>query len=151
MLLRLITRHDERFDILTRDIDLTKSPYCKICDRYEEKARAFYDRLGIASAIWAWRENEPPKNFEYIKPIEYLLEMDSQRIVAYVDAWSWEEYLVSGRLEKLRYATTPTSYQSTSILIAAPINKDEVLEFRRYRGSGRPDQNELVERGPFRQ
>jgi hypothetical protein len=122
-----------------------------VIDRYEEKVRAFYDRLGIASSLWAWRETEPPPNLEDIKPIEYLLEMGTQRIVAYVDAWSWEEYLGSSRLEKLRYSTTPISYQITSILIAAPIYKDEVMEYRRYRSLGRPDQYKLVERRPFRQ
>jgi len=47
------------------------------------------------------------------------------------------------------YATTPTKYEMTSILVATPIRKSEVKAFRRYRRTNGPDKYELVDEITF--
>ncbi len=129
MALRVTTRHDEKFDVLTEIIDPTKSPYAESVNDYVRKVKAFYAVLGVKCAIWtaAWQ----PEFFETDKPVEYLLELSEERVIAYVDEQTWSAYLF-GQGTDCEYSRTPVQYAMTSVLVAPPIKSEEVKEFRRY-------------------
>ena len=74
----------------------------------------------------------------------YLLEVNEDRIVAYVDETTWSDYLYDRR-ETFDYSATATQYGITSILVATPITKAEVKAVRRYRRTNGPEKYELVE------
>ena len=146
MLIRVATRHSEDFDIHTEEVDPSRSSYNKppIKD-YVPKVRAFFDELGIQSAIWAWYETETPKQVETKKPVEYVLEVEEERIIAYVNESTWSPF-VFGKRDSFEYSTEPTKYKMTSLIIPTPITKDEAKKRRLYRllGGG-PDKFELAE------
>ena len=145
MLIRVTTRHSSDFDILTANPDPAQSPYAKFCKDYGRKVRAFYDELGIRSAIWTTPEAHPPRYLESLKPIEYLLEVDEARVAAYVNEDTWSPY-IDERLPAFEYSRTRVNYGTMSILVIAPLELAEVKEFRRYRRINGPDKYELVER-----
>src|SRR5262249_40788157 len=92
---------------------------------------ALYAQLGIESAIWAWPEHQLPEFFESGKPLEYLLEIEEHRIIAYVDEVTWSPYL-NDKAEAFKFSRTPKAFEITSILVAPPIKGEEVKEVRRY-------------------
>jgi len=142
MTMRLITRHSEDFDIYSKP-DLAKSPYAR--EGYVPKIQAFYATLKVESVIWTFPENFRPQYLESEKTIEYLLEVDDARIVAYVDDIAWSSYLY-GQQANFDYSLTRKDFECTSILIRAPLAIGEVKERRRYRSNGSPDKYEMVER-----
>ncbi len=147
-MLRLLTRHPEDFDILSSDIDPARSLYAEHNPRYASRVRALYAGLGIRTAIWTVHENQSFQAFESGKPLEYLLEVQPGRVVAYVDEGSWS-YYVLGQAATFRYSRTPATYQYTSILVAPPLIPAEVKEVRRYRGNA-VGHAELVQRARWR-
>ena len=60
--------------------------------------------------MWTTPATDRPKYLETCKPVEYALELDEDRIVAYVDEGTWSDYLYDKR-ETFDYATTPVDYQ----------------------------------------
>lgn len=143
MQIRVLTRHSEDFDIYTKRVDPAKSSYAHISN-YTLKVTAFYQQLGIRSAIWATPESEPFRFLEIEKDIEYVLEVHESRVVAYVDEPTWSAYLYGNR-DAFEHSTTPQGYESTSLIIPTPIRKDEVKAMRRYRRTNGPESFELVE------
>jgi hypothetical protein len=129
MAIRVTTRHGEDFDVLTELIDPTKSPYAESVNDYGRKIADFYGELRVKSALWtaAWQ----PEFFETDKPVEYLLELSEDRVIAYVDEQTWSPYLFGQRTDFV-YSRTPVHYAMTSVLVAPPITREEVKEFRRY-------------------
>jgi len=146
-MIRVTTRHSEDFDILSCDIDPARSPYAELSADYALKIRAFYSDLGVQMSIWTNPVEQPPSFFEPIKPVEYMLEIAKDRIVAYVDEETWSPFLLNGR-PTFEFSRTPVSYKMTSILVAAPIRPEEVKEVRRYRRGNRGN-CELVTRTPW--
>jgi hypothetical protein len=122
----VITRHNEGFDIHTHPIDPTKSRYAKLSRCYVERVVAFYKELGIESALWAYPEDQPPKHVEPCKPCEYVLQIDPNRVIAYVNEEKWSPYAMGDR-DDFEYSTTPVVYPLMSLLSATPIAPDEVL------------------------
>jgi hypothetical protein len=129
MPIRVTTRHDDGFDILTDRIDPEKSPYARTVPGYLQKIKRFYTELGVASAMWtaAWQ----PEFFETDKPLEYLLELSEHRVIAYVDEETWSPYLF-GKRHDFVYSLTPVQYEFTSVLVAVPVKREEVKKLRRY-------------------
>lgn len=148
MTVQVITRHSEDFDIHTETIDPALSPYVRTVRNYVAKISAFYSRLGICSAMWTTPAADRPMYLETCKPVEYVLELDEDRIVAYVNEKTWSAYLYDKR-KTFDYSTTPKHYKMTSILVAIPIRKADVKAFRRYRRTNGPDKYELVEEITF--
>lgn len=145
MLMRVLTRHSQDFDIHTVTVDLGKSPYADIPGYdYVLKVTEFYRKLGIRSAIWGTPESEPLLCLETGKEFEYVLEVDESRVVAYVDEPIWSAYLAGSR-DTFEYSTKPRDYQDTSVIIPTPIKKDEVKGIRRYRRTNGPGSFELAE------
>jgi hypothetical protein len=144
MTIRITTRHGEDFDICAETVEPGKSPYARNVRDYTAKVMAFHAQLGVRSAMWTTPEAERPKYLERCKPVEYLLEVDEGRVVAYVDELSWSDYLY-GRREDFDFSKTPRQYAMTSILISTPIEKAEVKAIRRYRCTNGPDHYELAE------
>jgi hypothetical protein len=142
MTIRLSTWHSPEFNIFTENVDPNESPYAWI-KNYANKVIAFYAQLGIRSAIWAYPEAERQKTLTVCKPVQYLLEVNEHRVVAYVDADSWSEYLW-GQQDDFEFSTTPRDFASASILIATPVRREEVKAIRRYR-IRTPTSFELVE------
>jgi hypothetical protein len=135
MFIRVTTRHGQDFDIHAAVIDPAKSPYARSFheDVYQWKVRAFYAELGVSSAMWTTPDSQAfPKAFEPHKPIEYLLEVEEERVIAYVDEMTWSPYL-HGMRPRFEYSRTPKWYENTSVLVATPIRTAEVKEIRRYR------------------
>jgi hypothetical protein len=130
-------------------IDPAKSPYANFFGYdYVRKIAAFYDELGIKSAIWTTPVTQaPPEFFEADKPVEYLLEINEDRVIAYVNELTWSPYL-HGMRSHFEYSRTPIQYQMTSVLVATPIRKQEIKEFRRYRRT-MTGHCELVEAKPW--
>ncbi len=131
MTIRVTTRHSEDFDVLTEMIDPTKSPYVESVNDYVRKITGFYTELGVKSAIWTWAAAWQPEFFESDKPVEYLLELSEDRVIAYVDEQTWSPYLY-GKRKDFVYSRTPVQYTYTSVLVTAPLRREEVKEFRRY-------------------
>jgi hypothetical protein len=129
MAIRVTTRHGEDFDILTEMIEPKKSPYAETVNGYVEKIANFYALLGVKSAMWtaAW----VPEAFEFQKPVEYLLELSEDRVIAYVDEQTWSPYLFGQRID-FQYSRAPARYAMTSVLVAPPIKRDEIKAIRRY-------------------
>lgn len=143
MQIRVLTRHSEDFDIHAETVDPAKSSYARM-PNYALKVTAFYQQLGIRSAIWAVLESEPFSFLEGGKNIEYVLEVNESRVVAYVDESIWSAYLY-GKRDTFDYSTTPQEYQSTSVIIPTPIKQVEVKAIRRYRRTNGLGSFELVE------
>jgi hypothetical protein len=129
MPIRVTTRHDGGFDILTDTIDPAKSSYARTVPDYVQKITRFYTELGVKSAVWtaAWQ----PEFLESDKPVEYLLELSENRVIAYVDEETWSAYLF-GRRRDFVYSRTPAQYRFTSVLVAVPVRREEVKKLRRY-------------------
>lgn len=142
MTIRLSTWHSAEFDIFGENVDLDKSPYAYI-KGYVEKVTVFYAQLGIRSAIWCYPGTELQTTLTVCKPIEFLLEVNEDRVAAYVEDSSWSEY-INGRQSDFAFSTTPMPYASTSILVAAPLKREEVRMKRRYRIRN-PSSFELIE------
>lgn len=130
-MIRVTTRHPERFNILSVDIDPARSLYAEGNDHYASKVKTLYAELGVQTAIWTTPVEQPLEFLEPGKPIEYLLEIESRRVIAYVDEMTWSHFLCDQR-KTFHYSRTPVTYEVTSILVAAPIKREEVKEFRRY-------------------
>lgn len=143
-MLRVITRHSEEFNIYTEAPDPAKSPYAANVKDYAAKVTVFYEQLGISSAIWTMPEAQPPKYVELHKPVEYLLEIDEDRVIAYVDEQGWSEFLY-GQQANFDFSRTPRTFPMTTILVAPPIKPEEVRAIRRYRRTNGPDSFEVVE------
>ncbi len=148
MTVQVTTRHSEDFDIHTETIDPAMSSYAGTVPDYVAKVKAFYSDLKIRSAMWTVPAAERPAYLEPCKPVEYLLELDENRIVAYVNSHTWSDYLFDKR-NNFDYSTTPTQYEMTSILIHTPIRQTEVKEFRRYRQMKDSLKYELVKKIRF--
>ncbi len=144
MTIRVTTRHCEGFDICAQTVDSSKSPYARAQPDYVAKVTAFYQQLGVDSAIWTTPEAEPLKYLETCKPVEYVLEVDERRVIAYVDESTWSDYLY-GKRGDFTFSKTPVQYEVTSILVSPPVTPAEVKARRRYRSGGQPDHYELVE------
>ena len=144
MMVQLTTRHSEDFDIHTETVDPALSSYVQEVRDYASRVTAFYSQLGVRSAIWTVPASQRPESLETIKPVEFLLELAEDRIVAYVDESTWSDYLADKR-GSFDYSTTPMQYKMTSILVATPITKAEVKAVRRYRCTNGPNKYELVE------
>ncbi len=144
MTIQLTTRHPKDFNIHVETIDPALSPYSKTVRDYASKIAEFYSKLGISSAIWTVKASERPRFLETSKPVEYLLELAEDRIVAYVDEATWSAYLY-GKRESFDYSRTTLQYEMTSILVATPISKAEVKAIRRYRRMNGPNKYELVD------
>ena len=146
-MLRVLTRHAEDFNIVTADIDPAQCPYTEDNPEYASRVLGLYAELGVRAAIWTVHESHKFQCFESIKPVEYLLESQKERTIAYVDEWSWSYYL-RGFRPTFNYSRTPISYQATSIRSPRPVRPEEVKEFRRYRANA-CGHCELVERRPW--
>ena len=144
MTVRALTRHPEDFDIFTEHVDSGRSSYVTTFSSYTGKIAAFYRELGVTSAIWAIPEHHGFQLVEYDKPVEYVLEVNDDRIIAYVDDASWTAYL-SGQHDTFRYSTTPEHYELTSLLIRPPLRRSEVKIRRLYRTTNGPCSFELVD------
>jgi hypothetical protein len=133
MPLRVTTRHSEDFDIFSATIDPSKSPYSNLngISNYCEKVKSLYAQLRVQSAIWTTPESDPPESFEPAKPLEYLLEINEDRVLAWIDEFTWTEYL-RGERACFSISKTPKQYRMTSILVSSPIKRDEVKEVRKY-------------------
>ena len=129
MPIRVVTRHPPEFHIFTDAVDPAKSRYADLFPDYVSKISQFYDQIGIRSAIWTIPESQRPDHVETCKPVEYLLEIDESRVVAYIDELTWSPYLQSDR-SSFEFATSPMEYEKMSILVAAPITKRELVERR---------------------
>jgi hypothetical protein len=133
MTIRVSTWHSAEFDILTEFADPSKSPYAESVRDYAARVTAFYGRLGVRSAIWAFPEAEQRNGFDLWKPVEYLLAVDEERVVAYVGGVGWEKYL-HGEQAAFECSKIPEHYAGgTTILISTPIKQEEVTMVRRYR------------------
>lgn len=149
MSLLLATRHSEDFDIHTGFVDPARSPYvATFGDKYFQKVREFYNRLGVNSAIWAVPISQAFEFFEFDKPLEYRLEVQEDRVIAYVEEWTWSEYL-QGRRTDFQYSLVPIAYERASVLVAPPLTQEEIKEVRRYRASA-SGRCELVETRQYR-
>lgn len=148
MTVKVTTRHDEAFEIHTVDIAPEMSPYATTFRDYAARIREFYATLGIRSAIWTTPAMVRPKYLEAAKPVEYLLEINDDRVAAYVDEATWTDYL-SGKRRSFDYSTTSTHFEITSILVETPIKQTEVKALRRYRTMNGPGKYELVEEITF--
>ena len=142
MTIRVSTWQSSEFDIFTKNVDLNRSPYAYLKD-YAKKVTAFYARLGIRSAIWCYADAMPQTTLTVCKPIEYLLEVADNRVVAYVDDGSWSEY-INGRQSDFSFATTTMPSASSSLIVATPLKREEVKVKRRYRIRS-PSSFELIE------
>ncbi len=131
MAIHVLTRHCESFNILTDHIDPTRSPYADTVNDYVQRIRDFYWALGVKSAMWAWAAWSPPEFFETDKPVEYSLQLSADRIIAYIDEKSWSDYLYGKRFDYV-YSREPAQYESTSVLIALPVKREEIKVWRRY-------------------
>ncbi len=155
MSIRVTTRHSEEFDILSPKTDLAKSPFAQAGSArdYIAKVTSFYAELGGKSMIWSTPEKTTPQEsfilqfFAIDKPMEYLLEVEEDRVMAYVDEFEWADYR-EDRRATFRWSKTPARYDVMSMLIAAPIKREEVREVRRYRGS-QSGHCMLVEKTPW--
>ena len=133
MLIELITRHAPDFDLISAGIDPGKSPYAPyVGDQYARRITAFYNDIGVTSAVWTWPSSQPPQFFEPCKPIEYVLDVDETRVIAYVDEDTWSPYLF-GKRSSFNYSRCPVKYPITSMLIESPVRIEEIREIRRYR------------------
>lgn len=147
-MLRLITQHSLDFDILSSTVDHSRSPYFNSVEEYVAKLKAFYAELGVAEVLWTSPEDEPRDGMTVLKPAEYLLEVDESRVVAYVDELSWSPYVTGETDAPFRYSRSPERYGVTSILIAMPLRREEVIEYRRYQIDN-PDRFYMIERKRF--
>jgi hypothetical protein len=123
------TRHSVDFDIFMLLIDPAQSPYAQDFPGYAPRLRSFYETLGVRSALWKVAEEQKLQVVEPSKPIEYILEVAEDRIVAYVNDVQWT-YFFQGKATGFDYSRTPRQYPFTSILVAAPIQPSEVKEKR---------------------
>jgi hypothetical protein len=138
---RVTTSHSEDFNILSSEIDLAKSPYAHdkvsgYLPGYVAKATALYAELGAKPMIWTTPEgvNEQEAfilQFWANKPIEYLLEVDQERVAAYINETEWTDF-IRGNQTGFRWSRTPVRFEMTSLLISAPILIEEVKEVRIY-------------------
>ena len=143
MPIQAITRHDKDFDIYTHPVDPAKSPYARY-PGYTEKVAAFYKRLGVTSALWAFPFHQPLKTVERCKQYGYILQLDESRVIAYVNESTWSPYIF-GEREDFEYSTAPTEYEFTSLIIPTPIDQNELQFSRQYRNTNGPDHFEIVE------
>jgi hypothetical protein len=150
MLIRVTTRHSEDFDILCGTVDPSKSPYAHLSgiENYCGKVKSLCSQLCVECVIWTTPESEPPEFFEPVKPVEYFLELQAQRAVAYIDELTWTAYL-RGEGSTFQISKDPRRYHMTSILVSAPIRSDEVKEVRRY-CEGNAGRCKLIGRKPWR-
>ena len=147
-MIRVTTRHPEDFDILSTSIDPSRSPYAKSNPLYLAKLKTLYEKLTVQAAVWTTPQDQPPEFFEEYKSVEYLLEIEPERIIAYVDEWTWSTFL-AGQCQDFKYSLVPARYRNTSILVAVPLRADEVKEIRRYRCGPRRNR-ELIDRRPWK-
>jgi hypothetical protein len=84
------------------------------------------------------------------KDIEYLFEVAEDRIIAYLDTRSWEDYL-NGPPGKFRfmYSLSPTNFDSTTYLVQAPLREEELIERRTYHRYGGPGDFRLIDTHVF--
>jgi hypothetical protein len=144
MTIRASTWHSADFDILTAFADPMKSPYVCAVKNYAAKVMNFYGRLDVRSAIWAFPEAETRCGFDHWKPIEYLLAVNEDRVVAYVDSTGWAKHL-NEEQAVFEFSKTPEHYAGgTTILISTPIKQEEVILIRRYRYINGLQYHELV-------
>ncbi len=145
MTIRVSTWHSEEFDIYTEFVDPSRSPYAECGKDYAAKVTALYERLRVRSAIWAFPEAETRNGFDLSKPIEYLLAVNEDRVVAYVDDSGWDKYL-HGEQADFEFSTTLMKFAGgTTILIATPVKQEEVIRIRRYRRTNGPQPFEMIE------
>src|SRR5262245_48722783 len=132
-MVRVTTRHPEDFDLLSQDIDPARSLYAIHNVEYASKIKAFYSTLDVPAAIWSAPEDQPMEYVEPGKTIEYLLTVEENRIIAYVDECTWSHFL-SGQRSAFSYSRTAVRYDVTSVLVAVPIKPEEIREVRQLFG-----------------
>jgi hypothetical protein len=142
--LRLKTRHDEAFDILSTSIDPQLSKYVAAIPDYAAKLNAFYSRLGVKNVVWTFPASVIPTTMEVRKPVEYELCVRTDRVIAYVEEHSWNDYL-HGKRPDFEFSQAPAQYQDMSILINAPIFASEIIATRRFHMLGSPQHFEIVD------
>jgi hypothetical protein len=148
MPIRVTTRHGEGFDLHIDSPEPAKSPYAAFFgEQYVQKVLAFYKELGVTSAMWTTPATQPPEWFEPFKPLEYLLEINEDRVIAYVDELTWSGYL-HGKCNSFLFSRRPIEYEIASVLVRTPIRKEEVKEVRLFRAT-RTDRCVLVETKPM--
>lgn len=143
--MRLLTRHPDTFDILADRIDPARSIYAKYVRNYPEKVRQLCKDLEVRAAIWTVPEEKRFPICEPGKDIEYLIDVELNRVVAWVDESSWWDYVL-GRATRFQYSSRPQNYKHVSVLVAAPLREEEILEWRRLC----PGAGHIVERGSYR-
>ncbi len=127
--MRLITRHAPEFDIFSASIDPALSPYVEHVTGYVERIRALYTALGIDGALWTFPEGQALPVVEFVKPVEYLLGVPDERVIAYIDEDAWAAHLAEPS-KRFNPSVIPTRYRMTGILVRVPLLKGEVIERR---------------------
>jgi hypothetical protein len=143
--MRLTTRHSPDFDILRDAIDPSKSPHASVFTDYPERLRALYKLLRVTSALWTVPEEDVPLFLEPSKPLEYLLDLPDEQVIASIDEWTWRDHLQDPS-RPYNYSFAPRRYEITSVLVRVPVHKSYVKEKRLYRILNDPSRYKLVER-----
>ncbi len=133
MKLRLLTRHNKNFFIFAPFVDPKRSSYAEEFELYAPKVISFYRQLEVESGLWAVAREKGFEGKEYGKDIEYEIEVDASRVIAWIDTRKWDPYVTNDSTavaEFTDFSHTPREYESTTILVSVPLSEDELIERR---------------------
>jgi hypothetical protein len=135
--MKLKTRHPEEFRLCGEcgALDPSRSAYAQgVPPGYLEKRRTLTEYLGINDQfLWCIDDSERFPNYEQQKPVEWLIEVTSERIVGYVNEKAWGEFLNNKPIEPREFVSKPgqgnlwATQPWVSVLVAYPLQPQEVL------------------------
>lgn len=128
MLLR--TRHSIGFDIVTDVLDRNKSPYTENYEGYTAKCNALAVLIGQENYIWCVPEDRPFEFYESEKPVEWLIDVDCNRILGYVDEGEWLSFLNNdeSHLPGSVFSESQPASGIYSVIVPCPLKENEILK-----------------------
>jgi len=124
---RLYTWHDESFDIRRGKLVQERSMYIETVSDLQHKYRHVNELVGHDQYLWCYCERAAHRWFEIGKEAEWVLDVDDEQIIGYIESSEWQNFLDChrGRIRLLTFQ--PTTDEDCSALVAFPVDPSCVV------------------------
>jgi len=127
-MLLLKTRHSEDFDPLTSPLDRSRSPYAESYPDYPERCHQLASLVGCDSFLWCYPAERQIPFYEGVKLVEWVIEVNDERILGSVDDARWFQYVKGGdRLPRSVFSKSRPPSEERSVLVAYPLKREELV------------------------
>lgn len=127
----LRTRHCLEFNPTSSPLDPDLCPYADSYDDYTIKRKALGQLVGTDDFIWCIPKERQFAKYEMIKPVEWIIQVNEDRVRGYVHDQNWFDYLEGRKAshEEVYFTDYPPEAEY-SVLVDYPLREDDIIEMK---------------------